>query len=968
MRLLALLALVGAVAAFSIRDWRRSEQELQYKFVSQVLTGIPELNSQYSGFRLSGLSTVQPGQDGTFRIRLTNMKYITLNDEIQISEEKEILSSDQELPSHTKAHLETPFKVVYTPSGQVQEIQTESNEPEMITNIKKSLVNVNFDWLKGSRMIDTNKIHRNVNTDMEPKTYFKVMEKSIEGECEVEYSVNKMTKYQVSELQQEEGSSSYCQDKEHFQVVKTVDYQNCRTRPIYQQSVGSHSKSDGSSGMSSPYQTESSVTRSVWCGDIKSPVLRKQTTEQKVVFSANGKYDSQEKIEVNSRVTHKLISCGSKSSQIPEVQSPKRSKDLIFSYPAGDFWTSSSSARGRHHLPRPSDLTSTPLNPFPSLSQEEAKQRFVDIFVSLMDVSKKSESSHARQDVASQTTHLSYLSSMLNYQDILHCWTKIHQRLRSSLALKESAINVFCDILAMSPSNPSIKFIIEKIEKKQIKGEAAAWIAANVMRSVKTPTEETLHELTNLLKHSTVQQSRNLRATVSMSLTEMIYRACIDETSSLFNYPTKMYGQFCSKNSKVIKKELIPFLSQSQPSTSSMNKLITLINSLGNLGTEEASEALLEVIEGHYTLHPHPRSVAVYKLIRSARADPTKYRPVILTIINNNAETEEVRVAAVSALPYVQPRSAQLQKLAVLTWFDSSKQVSSFISSTLKSISKLPTGSDEYLSQLSQKAGEALKLAKPIKSGIHKSQNIKIKQFLDTLKASVGMQVKYVNSPDSAFPKTMYLKSEISSKAQTMKPFETSVYLQGAEAVLDYITENYKFLVRDSMVRTLEEKLSYEPRQSATPEAHVTLKMFDMERLFSVDTESFKEMWSQFGREISKGNIAFNGDFMKVLDLSHHFTYVPTVSGVPLYLHHRVPVVMTSHTSVVVHAYTVEIKTKPVINYMQHTQVGALCPFTKEYLGAGVDTSLHVTVPLRADLSLKQGQFSVTLKTPGTTR
>ena len=99
-------------------------------------------------------------------------------------------------------------------------------------------------------------------------------------------------------------------------------------------------------------------------------------------------------------------------------------------------------------------------------------------------------------------------------------------------------------------------------------------------------------------------------------------------------------------------------------------------------------------------------------------------------------------MAAVSALPYVQPRSAQLQKLVVLTWFDSSKQVSSFISSTLKSISELPTGSDEFLSQLSQKAGEALKLAKPIRSGIHKSQNIKIKQFLDTLKASVGMQVQ----------------------------------------------------------------------------------------------------------------------------------------------------------------------------------------------------------------------------------
>merc|ERR1719462_796393 len=393
MRLFGFLALAGAVTAFSIRDWTTSEQELQYKFVSQVLTGIPELNSQYAGFRLSGLSTIQPSSDGTVRIKLTNMKYLTVNDKIEVSDEKEIISSsDQELPSHVKPHLEAPFKVVYTPSGQIHEIQTESNEPEMITNIKKSLINVNFDWLQGSR---------NIDTDMEPQSYFKVMEKSVEGECEVEYSVNRMAEYQIAEFQQEEGGSSYCQDKDHYQVVKSVDYQNCRNRPIYQRSVGSDSRSDGSSGWSSPYQTESSVTRSIWCGDIKSPVLRKQTTEQKVVISANGKFESKEKIEVSSRVTNKLISWRSKSTQIPEVQSPKKSKDMIFSYPSGDFWSSSSPVRGHHYLPQPQDLTSTPLNPFPSLSEEEAKQRFVDIFVSLMEVSKKSESSHAQQDAQS---------------------------------------------------------------------------------------------------------------------------------------------------------------------------------------------------------------------------------------------------------------------------------------------------------------------------------------------------------------------------------------------------------------------------------------------------------------------------------------------------------------------------------------------------------------------------------------
>merc|ERR1712179_638207 len=60
----------------------------------------------------------------------------------------------------------------------------------------------------------------------------------------------------------------------------------------------------------------------------------------------------------------------------------------------------------------------------------------------------------------------------------------------------------------------------------------------------------------------------------------------------------------------------------------------------------------------------------------------------------------------------------------------------------------------------------------------------------------------------------------------------------------------------------------------------------------------------------------------------------------------------------------VEIKIKPVFNYKQVTNVGLHCPFTKHTLGAGVETSVHVTLPLRADVALQHGQLSVTLKTP----
>ena len=59
------------------------------------------------------------------------------------------------------------------------------------------------------------------------------------------------------------------------------------------------------------------------------------------------------------------------------------------------------------------------------------------------------------------------------------------------------------------------------------------------------------------------------------------------------------------------------------------------------------------------------RSLAVYSLKKVARIQPTVVRPLLLTIIDNVAEAAEVRIAAVAILPWTQPTTAELQKIAV---------------------------------------------------------------------------------------------------------------------------------------------------------------------------------------------------------------------------------------------------------------------------------------------------------------
>ena len=55
-------------------------------------------------------------------------------------------------------------------------------------------------------------------------------------------------------------------------------------------------------------------------------------------------------------------------------------------------------------------------------------------------------------------------------------------------------------MLSICATNPCVKYIIEAVKEDKLAGESGAWILSNTIRSVKTPTEELLKELTDLVK------------------------------------------------------------------------------------------------------------------------------------------------------------------------------------------------------------------------------------------------------------------------------------------------------------------------------------------------------------------------------------------------------------------------------------------------------------------------------------
>ena len=180
-------------------------------------------------------------------------------------------------------------------------------------------------------------------------------------------------------------------------------------------------------------------------------------------------------------------------------------------------------------------------------------------------------------------------------------------------------------------------------------------------------------------------RDRHLTSTVALTLTQRIHEACIHETTAVEDFPVKIYGRFCDNKSPFIVRELIPFLAEKLFASAEydIHHIITYVNALGNVGHDAAALHLLKVIEGQLTRHTHVRSVAVYQLMRVAAAKPTVYRPILLDIIENVAESAEVRMAAITVLPYTRPTAEIWNKLAIRTWFDPSEQVVSYVLSLI---------------------------------------------------------------------------------------------------------------------------------------------------------------------------------------------------------------------------------------------------------------------------------------------
>merc|ERR1719447_2478591 len=565
----------------------------------------------------------------------------------------------------------------------------------------------------------------------------------------------------------------------------------------------------------------------------------------------------------------------------------------------------------------------------------------------------------------------------------------------------KSMEKIFYDILSLVGTNPSTMLIIKKVKEGSLPSTLLTKIVSYAIRNIRYPTQELMEELVQMLRSSNVRSNKQLYTASMVQVSNLFYHAYVNPITMRNNFPTKVFGVFGTKNSQVLTEKFIPLLVEEVERTESEHVRLTAILALGKTGHLKGLKTLVKEIEhiapalggqgpdicGHscymnllktatpdmLTKVQARRVIAVNGLKRIAKMNPAEIRPILMSIIVNPVECAQVRIAAVSVLPFALPTTTEIQKLAIRSWMEPSEQVSAFIASTIRSLAYTQVPELEIVGL---KARSVLPLIKNEQYGIQYSHNINYSSFVEYLRLLINNQYQLVNSKESLIPHKVSLKTVYYGPSNSIKvpAIEFSAYTYGMDFLLEkylhfFSTEEQTTSTIREQLNKISEELRLKTREISTPFSFLFNSWGGIESTMYLDSQIVMESLEQLTSKFESGHeVEFNhvGSSM-LFDSTYMFV---TETGFPILATSSMPLVYSVKGSLKVSPMEgkmvprVLAKVVPVLNGKLQTHYGIISPFTKEFVGTGVEMSVHASLPIEIEGKMTQGQIELSIRVP----
>jgi hypothetical protein len=724
MKLLFAVVSLWAVAVFALQGERaryrfsevderdvepfRSGQTYKYRLDSQISSGMASVSEQHAVTRLQAEALFHFQSERLVSLKLNDVIVGTTNQEIQEPEKVQPMEmfKENQIKSEEARLLELPCTFDYV-DGLVERIRFHQQDQPWSKNIKKSVLNMlqlNLKQRQGQNVEleqlpawkqEREQESSNGKTETQQQSKMFVMpEITLEGECQVTYTLNKMNpsnkfnSYYDNELSRD--------DVKMFNVTKTVDFHRCNKIADIRYGPKIEKPCDN---CTNPQELEerkldrTTIMRHVVVGSQEKYGIKKVETVSHYIFKM---LNVEEETPMHTIVASQLNYIRIEESrtdierELRQVATSNKEESLLYSI-EWDEQEKLFYMYGDDEFPQQS--------PFEKVQDKVGKvENLMKKLVGMWSDKVKGIDSEATL-VYTRLIDVLRMCSQEELRQIFSLFKEGSSRLSETEQLK--AEDILVDALSNAGTHNTIKVLVEKTLRKDIQ-PARATRALVQLKDLPAPSEKQIKILTDLCENEVCNRHGPCRQVCWLTVGTLMGDLCNQELT--VQDAVEQKKPLC--HSELKKSHVAKAMKQFNKLETRYEKIV-LLKSLGNAGLDASVNELEKIIRDNRE-DPLVRMQAIDSLRRLRAVMPQKIQRVLLPVFQNVRERPEVRMMAVSQILATLPENPILDQIGFTLIREPSRQVKSFVYGAMKQLSQSPV---EIEKELAQHLKALLKLA-----------------------------------------------------------------------------------------------------------------------------------------------------------------------------------------------------------------------------------------------------------------
>jgi hypothetical protein len=874
----------------------KSGREYRYFYDGQILTGIPGSSRQHSGSRIQSMVVLQ-FRGGNVVMKLNHVRIGKMNRKVpepraQLPFE---VFEQVEIEPRLLEKLLKPVKFAYT-NGLIHDIVFDRTEEAWSANIKRGVLNMLQVNLKEQSSTDNTemKLLNAIDTDdRKSPRFYRVMEKTLEGECEVLY-----------EIEHQPSRFFYSDPKEIMNVTKSINFERCNRRPEIKYNWRQHDfecpTCDPKYTEESKFLKASTVLKYNISGTRDDFLIETVKTESQYVVVPFNEDSNIITTYVNKTlVLYKTLPISSEI-QTPSEPLPSDSGmvyTLDWDISREKFETEGEQeqwSRQLFGLSNKVEMTADLLRQLTRHINADMEIEAPKVFSRLVTLLRM-----ATKEELEQIHRKFYLGETDSFTS------------EEKLKIKDLKPNA----IALCGTESCLTHLFEKIVNREIPFIKAA-NALRQLQSIRTVSSKIIFKMERLCEEPVVREHFVTKQACYLSLGSMLRALCSENTDKWAVEFKVREEQICPRD---LKEKFVQLFIRKLKESSDWETKVLMLKTLNNAGLDLSVFELAKIITNADEFYPtYLRLEAITALRHLNHLMPHKIQKILTPIYMNRWESPALRMAAVYQLMSTKPERPLLEIITKNLQTEPSLQVGSFVFSYLQS---LANSSNPCLEKLKTDLKLALRFTREINPGMTYSKYVHLSMHDRYKKVGVDVEAFQIFNNRSILPQVLGMTlnknmmgffqrhvAKFGIATDNLEPllykfFGPEGFLREREFLGEILRRSPRDLRRgyESELKSIFDELKISARRGwetrTSPKAYLFFSWLGQELGFiPFSTESIQSVMDtgyfnllQLESRLRDG-IPIHTTYATLLDESEY--KIPTTIGFPLKLKYREPLVM----------------------------------------------------------------------------